>query len=164
MRCAGNSSEYCGGPNRLDLYKVGPPPAPPSPLVPSGAALGYTMVGCYKEPKTGHALPLLASNKSITPEFCQAIVRSLAAKPTPTVYPFFAVENKQECYGGTSLAYGAAPITSLIGTKACTATCSGSRVGKAKATGTAKCGGSKQYNLYAAVGVSVPAAKVTKVA
>src|ERR1700722_296399 len=40
MACAGNSSELCGGPDALNVYKIGP-------VVPSHVG-GWTSLGCYK--------------------------------------------------------------------------------------------------------------------
>jgi hypothetical protein len=85
----------------------------------------------------------------MTPELCESYVLALAAKPTPTVLPYFYVEYASECYGGTSFSWGTSTaVKSLTGAKACTKVCSGS-VG-ASVTGTAMCGGSNQFNLYAA--------------
>jgi hypothetical protein len=103
-------------------------------------------MGCFKD-TSAHALPLLFANKSVTPELCQAYIQSLASKATPTKLPYFYVENKMSCFGGSTFKFGTTKITSLTGTHACTAICSGS-IG-AKTTGTAKCGGSLQFNLYA---------------
>ncbi|KAF8850086.1 hypothetical protein BDZ45DRAFT_680040 [Acephala macrosclerotiorum] len=108
---------------------------------------GYAYMGCYSEVSSGRVLPLLLANNSVTPELCESLVSSLAAKPTPTIYPFYYVEYHRECYAGSSLAFGTSAVTSLTGIHACTDVCSGS-VG-ATATGTAKCGGFGQFNLYA---------------
>jgi hypothetical protein len=108
-------------------------------------------MGCFSDLSSGHALPLLFRNDSVTPELCEAYVSSLAHKPTPTVLPYYYVEYHRECYGGSSFSFGSSAITSLVGTKACSMVCSGS-IG-AQVTGTAKCGGSKQFNLYATGGL-----------
>jgi len=56
MLCAGNSSEFCGGPNALNVYNytksstpsgTPPPPAPTGPIVPSSVG-GWVSLGCYK--------------------------------------------------------------------------------------------------------------------
>ncbi|KAK3941137.1 hypothetical protein QBC46DRAFT_432675 [Diplogelasinospora grovesii] len=92
----------------------------------------------------------------MTPELCAAYVRSLAAKPTPTLIPYYYVEDKQFCYGGSTFDFGPkAKVTSLTGAKACTATCAGYMPTKKATvsvtpTGTAKCGGHGMFNLYAA--------------
>jgi hypothetical protein len=103
-------------------------------------------------------IPLLLANNSITPELCESLVSSLAVKPTPTIYAYYYVEYHRECYAGNSFNWGTAQITSLVGTRACTDVCSGS-IG-ATSTGTALCGGSMQFNLYATTS-SVPFAVAT---
>jgi hypothetical protein len=120
---------------------------------PSGGGVkGYSQVGCFADTSSGHALPLLFSNSSVTPELCEAYVVSLANKPTPTVLPYFAVEYHNQCFGGSSFTYGSSTISSLTGVHACTDVCTGS-IG-AVSTGTAMCGGPKQFNLYATGGTA----------
>ncbi|KAF8858490.1 WSC-domain-containing protein [Acephala macrosclerotiorum] len=125
----------------------------PAVVLPSGGTTNpgfpgsYQHLGCFQDLTKNHALPLLFANSSVTPELCEAYVLSLANKPTPTILPYFAVEYHNECYGGTALAYAGTSATSLYGKHACTDVCSGS-IG-AKSTGTAMCGGRKQFNLYA---------------
>jgi hypothetical protein len=115
----------------------------------SGASTptGYSYMGCFSDTTTGHALPLLLSNNSITPQLCESLVSSLALKPTPTIYEFYYVEYHKECYAGSSFSFGSSSVTSLYGAHACTDVCSGS-IGAAS-TGTAMCGGAGQFNLYA---------------
>lgn len=110
---------------------------------PSGA---FAYAGCYAEKSSGRALPMLFANDSVTPELCEAYVKSLAAKVTPTVLPYYYVQYARECYGGSSFDWQSSSVTSLSGTKDCTLVCSGSS--GAATTGTAMCGGRKQFNLY----------------
>ncbi|KUJ08258.1 uncharacterized protein LY89DRAFT_677138 [Mollisia scopiformis] len=112
------------------------------------ASSGFAYQGCFRDVGTGHALPLLVANNSMTPELCLKIVQSLAAKPTPTILPYYYVEYARECYGRKSFTWESSAITSLTGTKACTDICSGSL--GASSTGTAKCGGSRMFDLYVA--------------
>ncbi|KAH8882217.1 WSC-domain-containing protein [Thozetella sp. PMI_491] len=193
--CAGNSSEYCGGSSRLDVYynpslatlsssvtvvvistsssslslslsSSASSSSPSSvsatttsssqatPLTSSSTATAttsYSYIGCFKDIQVGHALPLLFANNSVTPELCIAYAQSLARAPTPTVLPYVYVEYHRECYGGSIWSFGSSGVTSLTGIHACTDICSGS-VGAAT-TGTAKCGGAGQFNLYASNGV-----------
>ncbi|KUJ08913.1 uncharacterized protein LY89DRAFT_676796 [Mollisia scopiformis] len=111
------------------------------------SATGYAYMGCFVDTASAHALPLLLANNSITPQVCESLVSSLAMKPTPTIYPFYYVEYHRECYAGSSFSFGTQQVTSLYGAHACTDVCSGS-IG-ATSTGTAFCGGSRQFNLYA---------------
>ena len=49
MLCTGNSSEYCGGPNRLNLYNystVVVPPPPSGPIIVPSVGL-WKSLGCY---------------------------------------------------------------------------------------------------------------------
>ncbi|KUJ06410.1 uncharacterized protein LY89DRAFT_412163 [Mollisia scopiformis] len=114
----------------------------------------YNYLGCYQEVSNGKVLPLLLANDTITPQVCESLVLSLAAKPTPTHYPYYYVEYHRECYAGSSLNFGTAGVTSVTGAHACTDVCSGS-VG-ATSTGTAFCGGWAMFDLYATGGSSLP--------
>ncbi|RKU48395.1 hypothetical protein DL546_009377 [Coniochaeta pulveracea] len=94
----------------------------------------------------------------MTPELCLSAANSIgAAKPTPTKFPFVYIEYHGECYGGTSLDFKSSAVTSLYGANACTDWCSGSRIpyttnGVVKTSTRLdnRCGGAKQFNLYAA--------------
>lgn len=124
-----------------------------SSLVFPTATGAYTHLGCYADTSAGHAFPLLFKSTAMTPQLCESYVMSLAAKPTPTVLPYYFMEYASECYGGSVFNFGtSATVRSLTGTRACTKVCSGS-VG-ALSTGTAHCGGSKQFDLYAATSTS----------
>lgn len=50
--CRGNSSESCGGGNRLSIYYSSAPVGP----LPNPGVNNYTHVGCYAEGTTGRAL------------------------------------------------------------------------------------------------------------
>ena len=47
MVCSGNSTQYCGGPNRLNLYNYTgtPPTSPPPPPPPPGTSSVYLVTG-----------------------------------------------------------------------------------------------------------------------
>jgi hypothetical protein len=81
MACAGNSSETCGGPFRLDLYHYGGTPptstttsssASPTPTV----ARSWTFLGCYTDNVSGRALPhgeaVPGGSNYMTNDACQA--------------------------------------------------------------------------------------------
>ena len=93
MTCSGNSSEYCGGPNRLNFYTVnGAAPGtitvsttspgtitspttnsvstPIGPIIVTGDA-NFTYLGCYVEPASSRALSTLVLDKpQMTVEIC----------------------------------------------------------------------------------------------
>ncbi len=89
MLCGGNVSEYCGGPDRLDMYKINgslpaststsTPGTDPTPMagapsvVPSAGGYGY--IGCYTDSTANRALtgstnPV--SGTTLTVELCAA--------------------------------------------------------------------------------------------
>ncbi|KAF4924369.1 WSC domain-containing protein [Colletotrichum fructicola] len=128
---------------------------------------GYYYVGCFRDRPTGHALPLLFANQSVTPELCIAHANSVYSKaPTPTTkLPYLFLEYHHECYGGSSLDFQGGVVTSLVGTKACKNYCYGS-VSTFTTDGTVTtttntanyCGGAKMFDLYA---LSTPVALPT---
>lgn len=76
MLCAGNSSEYCGGPNRIDMYRLnssapiptatGPTPVSKptgGPITVQSAGL-YVYFGCYADNTNGRALTGLVNPES----------------------------------------------------------------------------------------------------
>jgi hypothetical protein len=129
--------------------------------------MGYYLVGCFQDNADGHVLPQLFANKSMTPELCIAYANSIYdSSPTQTArLPYVYLEYHAECYGGTSLDFSGSAVTSLVGTKACSDVCSGSistvtSNGRTKVTTETanKCGGPRQFNLYA---LSLPVALPT---
>lgn len=68
MLCAGNSSEYCGGPDRIDMYQLNssapiPTATVPAPVsTPTGGPItvqsagSYVYYGCYADNTNGRAL------------------------------------------------------------------------------------------------------------
>ncbi|OLN96295.1 WSC domain-containing protein-like protein 3 [Colletotrichum chlorophyti] len=132
------------------LSTTGPPTATPTN--------GYYYAGCYRDTNTGHALPLLFANRSVTPELCIEYANSrFSNSPTPTTrLPYLFLEYHHECYGGASFNFRGSAVTSLVGTKACTNYCYGSvstfttNGQVTTTTGTANfCGGGKMFDLYA---------------
>lgn len=90
MLCGGNVSEYCGGPDRLDMYQLNgslpvptsttsipgtsPTPIPGAPsVVPSAGGYGY--IGCYTDSTANRALTGLVNpvaGATLTVELCAA--------------------------------------------------------------------------------------------
>lgn len=108
MLCGGNISEYCGGPDRLDMYQInGSLPAPaststpgtgPTPVagapsvVPSAGGYGY--IGCYTDSTANRALtgsinPV--SGTTLTVELCAAACFG---------FTYFGVEYSDVCVLG----------------------------------------------------------------
>ena len=105
MLCGGNSSEYCGGPNRLEMYSInGTAPVPtsttpstPTPIPTGGptvvpSAGSFVSIGCYTESTNGRALSGLANpvpGNSLTVEACASACGA---------YSIFGVEYGGEWY------------------------------------------------------------------
>ena len=101
MTCSGNSSEYCGGPSRLNMYQfngavastatataTGTAVATPTPTGPVTVTnlTGHAYMGCYSEATNGRALSGLTnpiSGKQVTVEACSAACAG---------YTYFGVE------------------------------------------------------------------------
>ncbi|GKT40448.1 WSC domain-containing protein [Colletotrichum spaethianum] len=128
------------------------------------ATNGYYYIGCFQDTNSGHALPGLFANNSVTPELCIDYANSkFSNSPTSTTkMPYVFLEYHHECYGGATLDFKGAAVTSLVGKQACKDYCYGSvstftTDGKVTTTtGTANyCGGAKMFDLYA---ISTPVA------
>ncbi|OAP63261.1 hypothetical protein AYL99_02488 [Fonsecaea erecta] len=147
MTCNNNQTEYCGGPNRLNMYIYGngtlpstPPPSngggngggnnnPPPPSGPTiPATIGnFTYQSCYTE-IPGRALGAFAlADNSITLQTCAS---------NCTQYQYFGVEYGRECYCGNTLGSGSAPATD----GRCNMACSGNS--------SFTCGGPNGLTLY----------------
>ncbi|EFQ31337.1 WSC domain-containing protein [Colletotrichum graminicola] len=133
--------------------------APSTTIGPVATATnGYYYVGCFQDTNTGHALPGLFANNSVTPELCIDYANSkFSNSPTSTTkMPYVFLEYYHECYGGATFDFKGAAVTSLVGNKACKNYCYGSvstftTSGKVTTTtGTANyCGGARMFDLYA---------------
>ena len=122
MPCNGNSSEYCGGPNRLEAYKlVNNPVTTTTTTAVSATGTGagtsatatgpsivqtigsYNFVGCYTEGTNARALSAKVVNTpDMNLQYCAG---------NCTGYTYFGAEYGTECYCGNSLAAGSVPAT-----------------------------------------------------
>ena len=148
MECSGNVTEYCGGPNRLNMYQVNgtlrvptataigassTPTGSPT-VVPS--ADGFSYIGCYTEATDERALSGLenpVSGSTLTVPLCAAACQD---------YAFMGVEYSGECYCGNALNAGSvvAPGGSDPSQNGCDMLCNGDP--------TSYCGGPNRLNAY----------------
>ncbi|KAL2179114.1 uncharacterized protein P884DRAFT_239711 [Thermothelomyces heterothallicus CBS 202.75] len=109
MPCSGNPAQYCGGPNRLELYEdptVPPAPTaqPTQPATVTVTATGaggstWTWYGCMTEATGVRALGKASTaSDELTLEACAAFCEGHA---------FFGAEYGRECYCGDEFAEGA---------------------------------------------------------
>ncbi|KAL9085044.1 MAG: hypothetical protein Q9165_007785 [Trypethelium subeluteriae] len=143
MTCGGNSTEYCGGPNRLNMYQsngTAPPAsttgnsAPTStPGAPSNPqTVGqFTYLGCYNDSVGTRALtgPTTGGN-TITIESCASACKS---------YTYFGTEYADECYCGNSLQAGSV-LSAANGNIDCNMACAGNS--------SELCGGPNRLSIY----------------
>jgi len=149
MLCAGDPQAYCGGPDRLEMYKLngslpvptstagGTTPAGPTggpSIVPLTGAFSY--LGCYTESTNGRALSGLlnpVAGANLTIENCAAACSK---------YIYFGTEFSGECYCANSLGTGS--VLAVGGTdptqNGCSMTCNGNI--------TEYCGGANRLSTY----------------
>lgn len=127
MTCNGNSTEFCGGPNRLNVYQLKKlvtttsVPATTVPATtasatssstsiatPTGPAIkksvrGYTYQGCWEEPPNDRAIiEQMYANDSMTLESCADFCKG---------FTYFGTEYGRECYCGNVLKEGSQKAT-----------------------------------------------------
>ncbi|KAJ4297155.1 hypothetical protein N0V88_004073 [Collariella sp. IMI 366227] len=149
MTCNGNSGEFCGGGNRLNVYNFeggynptatssagpGPTGEPAGPSQPE-VVDNYDWYGCRTEATAGRALAAATfASDDMTLEACRAYC---------SAYTFFGVEYARECYCGNTFSAGsvAAPVAD------CSMTCSGNP--------SQLCGAGNRLSVYAKNGTPEP--------
>ncbi|KAL1837323.1 hypothetical protein VTJ49DRAFT_3994 [Mycothermus thermophilus] len=137
MTCSGNPLQYCGGPNRLDLYEntevpeTETPPPPPQPSQPATVTAGsntWNFVACRTEATGARALASEAyAADEMTLESCAAFCEG---------YKYFGTEYARECFCGNSFGTGSveAPATD------CSMACAGN--------GGQLCGAGNRLSVY----------------
>ncbi|KAJ7479694.1 galactose oxidase [Mycena latifolia] len=116
MACAGNISEFCGGPNRLTVYNYTGTdlPLPPVGGGGGGGATGgvttiatdlpspWAYVGCFVDGAAGRALTTEIDNANLTMEICVAACNAQN-------FTIAGGEFSVQCFCGNELVNGAAP-------------------------------------------------------
>lgn len=160
MACGGNSSEYCGGSNRLNLYKTDPEkptsasttfPVSISPIssattrssktatgpVAVPTASSFTYQGCYTEGTSTRALSAVSTaGEDMTVEKCATFCNG---------YSYMGTEYSSECYCGNSISDGA-----VLTSNGCLMACAGNQ--------DEYCGGPNRLSFYKASSSSSAAA------
>ncbi|KAJ7583869.1 hypothetical protein C8J56DRAFT_1054387 [Mycena floridula] len=145
MLCSGNSSEFCGGPNRLNLYNytgtdlphTGPPgggggasgPTGVSPVL-TGLPSPWAYNNCWVDNANGRVFEV-----SITPS-PSTTVESCIASCSAQNFTVAGLEFSDECYCGNRLINGAA----LANPTSCNMGCAGAS--------TEACGGPGRLSVY----------------
>jgi hypothetical protein len=133
MLCDGNQLEYCGGPNRLDVYSSdGVPISVPTPDLPEN----WTYDGCYVDNVNARILQALeiGNNYALTIETC---ISQCIAKG----YSVAGLEYGLQCFCDDYISYNIALATGVLTNQSnCDITCSGNA--------NEVCGGSSIMSIY----------------
>jgi iron transport multicopper oxidase len=133
MACSGNSSEICGGGNRLTVYKSQSVP-PPQPVI-VGDSTNARYLGCYSEATNSRALTDLqyaVPAANVTVEACMEACSS---------YRYFGVEYASQCFCGNTIHAGSVLVQgSTPSQTGCNMVCQGNS--------TEYCGGPNRSNMH----------------
>ncbi|KAJ7689677.1 copper radical oxidase [Mycena rosella] len=141
MACAGNISEFCGGPNRLTVYNYTGTDLPPPPVGGGGGAPGgvtaiatdlpspWAYVGCFVDGAFGRVLTTEIDNANLTMETC---VASCDAQNFTIAGGEFSIQ----CFCGNELIEGAVPAAQSD----CNMACGGNS--------TQACGAGNRLSVY----------------
>jgi hypothetical protein len=127
MLCSGDSTAYCGGGNRLNMYfsdNSTKASTDPMNVDTTGA---YSFYSCYKD--NVRALSVLATSDSMSVDQCRKIAAAGG-------YLWFGTEYERECWTGDSLAAGTGNATASECNMAC------------KGMPSQLCGGPSRLSLY----------------
>ncbi|KAF4569998.1 hypothetical protein EYR40_008982 [Pleurotus pulmonarius] len=148
MPCSGDATQFCGGPNRMNLFvSDGTPPPDPEdpeePPEPAGPAVEvpaygqWTTQGCTIDNNPGRSLPIVIGVPgAMTIEKCLDACFNAG-------YGFAGTEYAAECYCGEAPAETAAPATD-----GCNMACAGNA--------EQLCGGPNRLNMYSYGGDDLP--------
>ncbi|KAI1636402.1 hypothetical protein F4809DRAFT_384331 [Biscogniauxia mediterranea] len=142
MVCSGDSTEYCGASNRIELYvTTATQPTPTATLAPKPTVSSYVRIGCYNE-VAGRTLNEAAyADDAMTLELCASNCAS---------YTYWATEYGRECYCGNTLN----PLSTSAPDGDCNMVCAGDQY--------EYCGAGDRLELYQkATGSSSASAIVT---
>ncbi|KAI1203614.1 copper radical oxidase [Nemania serpens] len=129
--CAGDSSEPCGGENRLSVYAgAAGEPTPPSPIE------GWAYEGCFSEGNGGRTLAYRAKipggSAATTNELCTAACKAAG-------YPLAGTESAGECYCGDVYSNAGAQVQT-----GCIQPCNGDA--------SSVCGGADRLSVWSLIG------------
>ncbi|KAI0058608.1 copper radical oxidase [Artomyces pyxidatus] len=151
MTCSGNSSEFCGGPNRLNVYNYTGTDLPPisnpgggggggggggAPVFPvtSGLPPSWEYAACYVDNAHGRIFSTeLPDNQNLTVENC---IASCASQN----FTLSGVEFSVQCFCGNTLINGAVESTDADCNMGC------------GANATEACGGPNRLSVYTSTG------------
>lgn len=129
MACEGNSSQICGGPNRLSVFSIGNVTFDVKPVSPAIAG-AYKYSGCYVDTGSRVLQGASQATNDMTVEKCAAFCGTAGSNA-------FGVEYTTQCYCGDTFV----PSSSLATASDCDMACGGNS--------SELCGGPNRLNVYA---------------
>ncbi|KAF4819422.1 WSC domain-containing protein [Colletotrichum tropicale] len=136
MLCSGNSTEYCGGGNFINVYK-----SSAAPKTASTVPAGWTGQGCLKDNVLGRALGV---GMAVTGGPASMTVESCVAACSAAGYQIAGVEYSQECWCDNQIQNGG---VLTLPTDGCNMLCRGNTY--------ETCGGSNRLNIYASYNLNL---------
>ncbi|PIA82429.1 putative fungistatic metabolite [Cercospora beticola] len=132
MACAGNSTELCGGSNRLNVYEVtgGPTTEPSPPAIPSG----WTSLGCYTDSAGARSLPV---GMGVPGDYNNMTIEGCLTACGNEGFSYAGIEYSRECYCANSVHNGGSCASDQ---STCNMKCTGNR--------GQTCGGPDRLNVY----------------
>ncbi|KAF2170893.1 hypothetical protein M409DRAFT_35857, partial [Zasmidium cellare ATCC 36951] len=130
MTCTGNSTEYCGGSNRINVYQVANASGPGD----GGAPTGWAALGCYTDNAGSRTLE---SSPGVAGGSSNMTVKGCLNACSSQGYLYGGLEYAQECFCGNSLQNGGACASDQ---KSCYQPCKGNSA--------EICGGPNRLNMY----------------
>lgn len=136
MLCSGNSTEYCGGGNFINIYK-----SSAAPKTASTVPAGWTGQGCLKDNVLGRALGV---GMAVAGGLASMTVESCVAACSAAGYQIAGVEYSQECWCDNQIQNGG---VLTLPTDGCNMLCRGNTY--------ETCGGSNRLNIYASYNLNL---------
>ena len=140
MACNSNSTQKCGGPNALSMYRnnLYAAPSNPSNVTVSGQTTQYRYMGCYTEGSAGRTIgSSSASTSAYSTSNTNMTVENCAAACYAKGFSFFGVEYSSECYCNNA---GVVNGGAIAPSADCSMVCAGNK--------SQYCGGSGRLSVY----------------
>ena len=134
MPCSGNSTEFCGGPNRLNLYQLSSTTQSSSGMLPAG----WMTLGCFTDNVSARTL---AQGQAISQGSANMSIANCVNACKAAGYSLAGLEYSQECYCDNLLKNGG---SCALDQTTCNMPCKGNSA--------ETCGGPNRLNLYGVSG------------
>ncbi|GIZ42477.1 hypothetical protein CKM354_000574700 [Cercospora kikuchii] len=132
MACAGNSTELCGGSNRLNVYQASA--APTTEATPAALPSGWSSLGCYTDSAGARSLPV---GMGVPGDYNNMTIEGCLTACGKQGFSYAGTEYSRECYCANSVQNGGSCASDQ-------STCNMKCTGNSQQT----CGGPDRLNVY----------------